>query len=75
MKLDDNKVLNHMGDVLGEFIRGEWHTKDANVLEFIKEQEQGEKVRARDKKGHYVKDDPSTPENEAWTTKKSKGKK
>ena len=28
-----------------------------------------EKVRARNKKGHYVKDDPNTPENEAWTTK------
>jgi len=27
------------------------------------------KVRARNKKGHYVKDDPATPENEAWTTK------
>ena len=23
-------------------------------------------VRARNKRGHYVKDDPSTPENEAW---------
>jgi len=37
-----------------------------------------EKVRARNKKGHYIKDDPSTPENEAWTTKivkKVKGKK
>ena len=22
--------------------------------------------RARNKKGHYIKDDPSTPENEAW---------
>jgi hypothetical protein len=27
------------------------------------------KVRARNTKGHYVKDDPDTPENEAWTTK------
>ena len=27
------------------------------------------KVRARNDKGHYVKDDPITPENEAWTTK------
>ena len=27
------------------------------------------KVRARNNKGHYVKDDPTTPENEAWTTK------
>jgi hypothetical protein len=39
------------------------------------------KVRARTDKGHFVKDDPTTPENEAWTTKvakkvtKSKGKK
>lgn len=24
------------------------------------------RVRARTKKGHFVKDDPSTPENEAW---------
>ncbi len=23
-------------------------------------------VRARNSKGHYVSDDPSTPENEAW---------
>jgi hypothetical protein len=28
-----------------------------------------EVVRARNEKGHYIKDDPSTPENEAWTTK------
>ena len=27
------------------------------------------KVRARNDKGHYVKDDPDTPENEACTTK------
>tara|TARA_Y100001937_G_C7083814_1_gene314324 strand:- start:525 stop:815 length:291 start_codon:yes stop_codon:yes gene_type:complete len=35
-------------------------------------------VRARNKKGHYIADDPDTPENEAWTTKivkKVKGKK
>lgn len=24
------------------------------------------KVRARDEHGHFIKDDPSTPENEAW---------
>ena len=30
-------------------------------------------VRARDTKGHYVADDPSTPDvNEAWTTKRVK---
>tara|TARA_R110002020_G_scaffold148594_1_gene324482 strand:+ start:186 stop:485 length:300 start_codon:yes stop_codon:yes gene_type:complete len=28
-----------------------------------------ETVRARDEKGHYIADDPDTPENEAWTTK------
>ena len=36
------------------------------------------KVRARDEKGHFIADDPDTPENEAWTTKlvkKIKGKK
>lgn len=26
--------------------------------------------RARNSKGHYVKDDPTTPENEAWVEKK-----
>jgi hypothetical protein len=28
-----------------------------------------EKVRARTEEGHFVKDDPSTPENEAWVEK------
>ena len=33
------------------------------------------KVRTRNKKGHYVADDKSTPdENEAWTTKRVKKK-
>ena len=27
-------------------------------------------VRARNDKGHYVKDDPTTPQNEAWIKKK-----
>lgn len=31
-----------------------------------------EKVRARTEKGHFVKDDPSTPENEAWVEKPQK---
>ena len=33
------------------------------------EVEETEMVRARNKKGHYISDDPNTPENEAWTTK------
>ena len=43
----------------------------------VEEMEEVE-VRARNEKGHYIKDDPTTPENEAWTTKmvkKVKGKK
>jgi len=31
-----------------------------------------EKVRARTEKGHFVKDDPNTPENEAWVEKPKK---
>ena len=34
--------------------------------EAAKEAEGFEKVRARDEDGHFIKDDPSTPENEAW---------
>jgi len=26
-------------------------------------------VRARDENGHFIADDPATPENEAWTKK------
>ena len=55
--------------MLAEYIRGEWHTKDPSVLNFVKDTEEV-KVRARNKKGQLVGDDPSTPDvNEAWTTK------
>ena len=50
--------------------------KKAEPVE-VEEMEEVE-VRARNDKGHYIKDDPTTPENEAWTTKmvkKVKGKK
>ena len=71
MKLVNDKVLGHMGDILAEKIRGEWHTKDAAILQFIYDQE--EVVRARDEKGHFIPDDPATPEvNEAWATKLKK---
>ena len=29
-------------------------------------------VRARNDQGHYIADDPSTPENEAWVEKPKK---
>ena len=38
--------------------------------EAAKEAEGLEKVRARDEDGHFIKDDPSTPENEAWEWRK-----
>jgi hypothetical protein len=33
-----------------------------------------EEVRARDEKGQFIADDPSTPENEAWVKKTVKRK-
>ena len=80
MKLEDDKVVDHIGTVLAEKIRGEWHTKDPAVLDFINNQDtETVRVRARNEKGQLMADDPSTPDvNEAWTTKivkKVKGKK
>jgi hypothetical protein len=70
MRVAGNKVLGHMGDVLAEKIRGEWQTKNADVLKFIEGLEKEELVRARDDEGKFIPDDPATPEvNEAWTTK------
>ena len=34
-----------------------------------------EPKRARNDRGHYIKDDPSTPENEAWVGGKAPKKK
>ena len=69
MKLEGDKVVDQYGAVLAEYIRGEWHTKDPAVLEFVEGAEEV-KVRARNEKGQLVGDDPSTPDvNEAWTTK------
>jgi len=47
---------------------GNWVTEVAKLKTILTATETI-KVRARNKKGHYVKDDPTTPENEAWTTK------
>jgi hypothetical protein len=70
MKLEGDKVVSRMGDVLAEKINGEWETKNPEVLTFIEENEgTKKKVRARNEDGHFIADDPSTPENEAWTTK------
>ena len=37
--------------------------------------EETEMVRARNEKGHYIADDPDTPENEAWVEKPKAKKK
>ena len=88
-----DNVTTRMGDVLAAFDPyGSYWCVDSKVSEILSEEvpiekiaevlrASSEKVRARTDKGHYVKDDPSTPENEAWTTKaikkiaKSRGKK
>jgi len=73
MRVAGNRVLGHMGDVLAEKIRGEWQTKNADVLKFIEGLEKEELVRAKDEGGRFIPDDPATPEvNEAWTTKTAK---
>ena len=79
MRLENDKVVNHIGTVLAEKIRGEWHTKDDTVMQFILTLEGGdpilegedelEMVRARNDKGHYIADDPDTEVNEAWIVK------
>tara|TARA_R110001632_G_scaffold21160_2_gene62314 strand:- start:563 stop:841 length:279 start_codon:yes stop_codon:yes gene_type:complete len=83
MKLKDNKVLSDDGKVIAERERGygDWISKDdsisiSDILDFVNgpvieeaEVEETEMVRARNDKGHYIADDPTTPKNEAWTTK------
>ena len=71
MKLEGDKVVDHIGTVLAEKIRGEWHTKDNAVLDFINNQGiETVRVRARNEKGQLMADDPSTPDvNEAWVVK------
>lgn len=71
MKLENDKIVDHIGTVLAEKIRGEWHTKDPAVLDFINNQDtETVRVRARNEKGQLVGDDPSTPDvNEAWVVK------
>ena len=39
MKIENDKVVNHRGDVLAEKVYGNWESKDPEVLAFIAEQE------------------------------------
>ena len=58
----------HKNIVASKDVDGNWVTEVEKIKTILAPTETI-KVRARNKKGHYVKDDPSTPENEAWTTK------
>jgi len=83
MKLEGNRVLSDDNKVIAEKERGygDWISKDdsvsiSDILDFVNGSvteevavEETEMVRARNEKGHYIADDPDTPENEAWTTK------
>ena len=83
MRLEGNRVLSDDNKVIAEKERGygDWISKDdsvsiSDILDFVNgsvieevEVEETEMVRARNDKGHYISDDPNTPENEAWTTK------
>ena len=81
MKLEGNRVLSDDNKVIAEKERGygDWISKDdsvsiSEILDFVngsvtEEVEETEMVRARNDKGHYIADDPDTPENEAWTAK------
>jgi len=52
-------------------IEAEKKAKEIQAAEEAAKKAEGyEKVRARDDEGHFIKDDPSTPENEAWDWKK-----
>ena len=81
MRLEGNRILSDDNKVIAEKERGygDWISRDdsvsiSDILDFVngsvsEEIEETEMVRARNEKGHYISDDPNTPENEAWTTK------
>ena len=54
--------------VVSKDVDGNWVTEVEEIKTILVPTETV-KVRARNNKGHYIKDDPDTPENEAWTTK------
>ncbi len=49
MKIEGDKVVSRMGDVLAEKINGEWETKNPEVLAFLSEQKEKPKPKAKKK--------------------------
>jgi len=39
MKIENNKVVNHRGDVMAEKVNGKWESKNPEALAFISESE------------------------------------
>lgn len=65
----EDTITTQRGDVLaGKDPYGGTFVSDSRIQDILSK-EVKKKVRARTAKGHFVKDDPSTPENEAWVTK------
>ena len=66
-------ITTRLGEVLAGFdpYGGYW-VVDPAVQEILSSPVVVEKVRSRTTAGHFVKDDPATPQNEAWTTKITK---
>lgn len=61
-----SSVREKMARVIREVKNATWEKeRSANVVVI-------ETVRARDENGHFISDDPSTPENEAWVEKPKK---
>ena len=83
MRLEGNRILSDENKVIAEKERGygDWISKDdsvsiSDILDFVNgslteevKVEETEMVRARNEKGHFIADDPDTPENEAWVEK------
>jgi hypothetical protein len=68
-------ITTRMGDVLAALDPyGSYWCTDS-MVEGILSSVVNKKVRARTKSGHFIKDDPTTPENEAWVTEVVKSKK
>jgi len=71
--LDDNTVTGPNGQpIAGMDAYGQVWYKEEEVETICSSPvvKETELVRARNSKGHYIKDDPTTEVNEAWTTKK-----
>jgi len=78
---DDNTVLGANGqpaagrDAYGQlWFKEEGIEAICNSVEVAPDPVEEELVRARNKSGHYIKDDPETEVNEAWTSKKKNKK-